>query len=102
MVFFRVILPCLKHAVRREYSSLMMVVLMKKISGKKNTLRLHQNLRGGPGNITFVSFLRSTTAEPHFRIGLLVEIDDCSGRISNRERELGGKIFSRNFTWRTD
>lgn len=49
-IFFRAILHCLKHAARREYSSLMMVVLMKKIFGKKSILHLHQNLSDDPGS----------------------------------------------------
>lgn len=47
--FCREILPCLKHVVKNGYSSLTMVALMRKTSGKRNTLRLLQNPRGGPG-----------------------------------------------------
>lgn len=46
---FREILPCLKHVVKKEYSSLMMVALMRKISGRKSTLHLHQNPKDDPG-----------------------------------------------------
>lgn len=47
--FCREILPCLKHVVKNGYSSLTMAALMRKISGKRNTLHLLQNPRGGPG-----------------------------------------------------
>lgn len=47
---FREILPCLKRVVRKEYSSLTMAAgLTRKTSGRKSTLRLHQNPRDGPG-----------------------------------------------------
>lgn len=50
----REILPCLKHVVRKEYSSLMMVALMRKISGRKNTLHLHQNPKDDQGEREFI------------------------------------------------
>lgn len=52
---FRATLLCLKHAARREYSNLMTVALMKKISGKRNILLLLQNLREDPGNLNTVA-----------------------------------------------
>lgn len=47
--FCREILPCLKLVVKNGYSSLTMAALMRKISGRRNTLHLLQNPRGGPG-----------------------------------------------------
>ncbi|EHB15312.1 Serine/threonine-protein phosphatase 6 regulatory subunit 3 [Heterocephalus glaber] len=41
-------ITCLKHVVRKEYTSLMMAALMRRISGKKSTLHLPQNPKEDP------------------------------------------------------